>query len=171
MAFFTPAHATPRPTLPPLRSLDLPYPLAPHASTSTSTSSNDSNDFQSPDLTHPLFHRPRQVSVSSTTSSRLSASPSPPPTSPSALSLSPRPPPQPQPPKFRLVPAPLASADAVLVVPPPSASSQPDQPLLLVGDALRHVRGPGRELAKGARVHPYKIVRERRTQGMVETTK
>lgn len=73
--------------------------------------------------------------------------------------------------KFRLVPCPLEIADAVILVPPPNAYPIPiplpnyvprtghGQGLLLVGSALQHIRQPQRQLAKGARIHPYRVVR------------
>ncbi|KAI6116198.1 hypothetical protein EDD16DRAFT_554826 [Pisolithus croceorrhizus] len=63
--------------------------------------------------------------------------------------------------KIRLVPATLENADAVVVIPPPLPASQgrQPQPLLLMGPALQRFRQPNRRLAKGARVHPYQIVR------------
>ncbi|EIW84709.1 hypothetical protein CONPUDRAFT_69731 [Coniophora puteana RWD-64-598 SS2] len=67
--------------------------------------------------------------------------------------------------KIRLVPSTLALADAVVIVPPaPSTASSaaigPIQtPLLLVGPALERLRCPQRQLSKGARIHPYRIVR------------
>ncbi|KZT19946.1 hypothetical protein NEOLEDRAFT_1151669 [Neolentinus lepideus HHB14362 ss-1] len=152
MAFVTPE----RPTLPSLRSLDLPYPLTPPHS----NASHDTYEFQSPDFNHPLFHRPRQISMSSSADSRLSSSPSPPPSSRSSSQRAPSPTTPPPAPKFKLVPASLESADAVLVIAPFTASTERSQPLLLVGDALRHVRCPDRQIAKGARLHPYKIVRD-----------
>ena len=66
-------------------------------------------------------------------------------------------------------------ADAVILVPPPDAYLTPDLPnyvpragraqgLLLVGPAVHHVRQPQRQLAKGARIHPYRVVRGENTQ-------
>ena len=62
-------------------------------------------------------------------------------------------------------------ADAVILVSPADAyhhipnapnyvpRTGHEQGLLLVGPALQHVRQPQRELAKGARIHPYRVVR------------
>jgi hypothetical protein len=66
-------------------------------------------------------------------------------------------------------------ADAVILVPPPDAHYIPNilnyvprtghgQGLLLVGPALQHVRQPQRQLAKGARIHPYRVIRGENTQ-------
>ncbi len=72
--------------------------------------------------------------------------------------------------KFRLVPCPMDAADAFILVPPPgtyvptptnyAARSGNGQGILLMGKALQHLRrSPPRPLAKGARLHPYRIVR------------
>ena len=66
-------------------------------------------------------------------------------------------------------------ADAVILIPPPNAYPIPTLPnyvprngqgqgLLLVGPALQYVRQPQRQLAKGARIHPYRVVRGENTQ-------
>lgn len=62
--------------------------------------------------------------------------------------------------KIRLVPTSFENADAVVLVLPPSApNAPPPQPFLLVGPALARLRQPQRKLAKGSRIHPYRIVR------------
>lgn len=106
-----------------------------------------------------LVRQRRQVSACSITTSRT---PSPAPTcAPSSLlfSDSQKLPCPPQ--KIRLVPATLENADAVVVIPPslPASQGRQPQPLLLMGPALQRFRQPNRRLAKGARVHPYQIVR------------
>ena len=67
------------------------------------------------------------------------------------------------------MPTTFEHADAVVLVPPPDAPHvqllsgitdvKPAQPLLLVGPALHHLRHPQRQIAKGTRLHPYRIVR------------
>ncbi|KAH0826670.1 hypothetical protein J3R83DRAFT_5058 [Lanmaoa asiatica] len=75
--------------------------------------------------------------------------------------------------KIRLVPTSFENADAVVLISPPSASNTPSpQPLLLVGPALQRLRHPQRQLAKGARLHPYRIARgpsDRRPTGPSHT--
>lgn len=119
-------------------------------------------------LTHPHSHqRNRQTSVSSsiTETSRCSSM-SPPPSDVNGLS----PPTSNVDSRYRLVRSTFENADAVLIVPPPSAPFVPPlssiarapkgQGLLLVGEAMhQHLRHPQRNLAKGARMHPYRIVR------------
>jgi len=150
-----------RPTLPPIHTLDLPL-------------------LSQPKHTHlkydnlrcsPLNHKDRQVSTSS--SHTVSLSPSPSLSDPDSEINRSNPHPNT---KFRLVPCPLEIADAVILVPPPNAYPIPNLPnyvprtghgqgLLLVGPALQHVRQPQRQLAKGARIHPYRVVRgENNTQ-------
>ncbi|KAG0706918.1 hypothetical protein DFH29DRAFT_1076646 [Suillus ampliporus] len=161
--------ASVRPTLPPLHTLDLPRgktQLPPVDAL------YDSYEFK---RQIPRLHIPsqcaharqnRQVSISSSTSSRTpSPTPSPLSSSSSRSSTSGG-----QTPKIRLVPTTLEHADAVVIVPPPDAPhmhplsgvtnlKQRAQPLLLVGPALQHIRHPQRQIAKGARLHPYRIVR------------
>ncbi|THV06499.1 hypothetical protein K435DRAFT_789347 [Dendrothele bispora CBS 962.96] len=134
-------------------------------------------------------HHPsqRQCSVSSSTSSRTpSPTPSDSSISSSSTSAFPSTPFTPLTPgssagrpKMRLIPSTLEEADAVVVVPPqsfydesnPSTSlldakvngSGKSKALLLVGPALRHLRHPQRQIAKGARIHPYKIERTPQT--------
>lgn len=105
----------------------------------------------------------RQISISPSTSSRT-PSPTPLPLSPSCPSTSGG-----QSTKIRLVPTTFEHADAVVLVPPPDAphmhpvfgitNPKPAQPLLLVGPALQRLRHPQRQIAKGTRFHPYRIVR------------
>jgi hypothetical protein len=75
--------------------------------------------------------------------------------------------------KLRLVPCPLDVANAIVLVTPPipnpshESASPPEaeikdkqgQAFLLVGPAMNRFRHPQRQLSKGARVHPYRIVR------------
>ncbi|KAI9569914.1 hypothetical protein HD554DRAFT_2170906 [Boletus coccyginus] len=62
--------------------------------------------------------------------------------------------------KVRLVPTSFENADAVVLVPPPSAPNvPPPPPLLLVGPALARLRHHQCQLAKGARIHPYRVAR------------
>lgn len=62
---------------------------------------------------------------------------------------------------IRLVPVrTMEEADAAVLVHPPQSPNDKPRPLLLVGpENIRRVRGSGRALARGARVHPYRIVR------------
>jgi hypothetical protein len=67
-------------------------------------------------------------------------------------------------------------ADAVILIPAPNAYPIPNlssyvpqtghgQGLFLVGHALQYIRQPQRQLARGARIHPYRVVRgENNTQ-------
>ncbi|TFK46784.1 hypothetical protein OE88DRAFT_1739131 [Heliocybe sulcata] len=143
-----------RPAPAPLRSFDthpLVRPNDPH----------DTYESKPPDFSDPAFTHPRESPMSS---SRFSSSPSPPP------SRHPPHPPAP-PPKLKLIPtSELDSADAVLLVTPPSGGKESSQPLLLVGDALRHVRSRERQIAKGVRLHPYKIVREEGGRSVLRRT-
>ncbi|KAJ7689398.1 hypothetical protein B0H17DRAFT_1202291 [Mycena rosella] len=62
--------------------------------------------------------------------------------------------------KLTLVPSSFADADAVVVVPPPSAAdAKHGKPLLLTGAALAHLRHPQRQIARGTRLHPYRFAR------------
>ncbi|KAK7464499.1 hypothetical protein VKT23_006668 [Stygiomarasmius scandens] len=172
-----------RPVLPPLHTLALPtFPAQtrlPGVHALNATHDPDSR----PRLSSPFVHHQptqRQCSISSSTSSRT-PSPSPSDSSSSAsTSAFPSTPFTPLTPgssagrsKMRLIPSTLEDADAVVVVPPqsfydesnPTASlldakaSGKGKALLLVGPALRHLRHPQRQIAKGARIHPYKIER------------
>ncbi|KJA25652.1 hypothetical protein HYPSUDRAFT_37695 [Hypholoma sublateritium FD-334 SS-4] len=155
---FTNTRAAERPTLPSIHTLDLPM-LAP------------SNVKYAPhDNVHgfPSIIHDRKVSTSSSaTSASRSASPSPSCDTRGrsvfgASSATPT--------KFRLVPCPMDAADAFIFVPPPgtyvptptnyAARNGNGQGILLMGKALQHLRrSPPRPLAKGARLHPYRIVR------------
>jgi hypothetical protein len=80
--------------------------------------------------------------------------------------------------RFRLEPCALEEAQAIVVVPPPSAPFVPTpafptpsaeeqksrQALLFVGPAMEQFRHPQRKLAKGARIQPYRIVPSRRKE-------
>ncbi|KAF8960299.1 hypothetical protein BDZ97DRAFT_1922213 [Flammula alnicola] len=160
-----------RPTLPSIHTLDLPLLARP-------THPNVKYEFQdnarySPLTTHTnKHHYDRKVS----TSSSRTSSPSPPPNSPvsdSDLPYTPDASPSPTT-KFRLVPCPLETADAIIFIPPPGAPRVPHAPnyvprhgtgqgVLLVGSSWQHLRNPQRPLAKGARIHPYRIVRGENT--------
>ncbi|TFK34434.1 hypothetical protein BDQ12DRAFT_738181 [Crucibulum laeve] len=158
------ASTSERPTLPPIHSLDLPLlSRKPH------TLHNDHNERQScPPLEIPRYPRARQCSTSSSNTS-VSRSPSPCLSSTSSSHLPPSIPPIKHG-KFTLVPCDLASANAVVLIPPPNTPFIPTpghpspsqakrgQALLLVGSALQHFRHPERPLAKGARMQPYRMV-------------
>ncbi|KAG6841497.1 hypothetical protein C0991_010355 [Blastosporella zonata] len=184
------AFSNERPIFPPLHSLGLLNP---------SSGANDYLDESYDNATCPRLHIPqwrhsRQVSTATSRSSsptlfeisstsRLSSPATDdgmlvPPTP--VLSISPlssraptfNAPPNAPPLRFRLEPCSLGEAQAVLLVPPPSApfipsSSMPtpqqkQQALLLLGSSLEYFRQPQRQLAKGARVHPYRITPSQR---------
>ncbi|KAG6907994.1 hypothetical protein DXG01_006529 [Tephrocybe rancida] len=187
------AFAAERPVLPPLHTLGLPNP-----STGTINAFHESYDNATcPRLHIPHWRRSRQVSTTSSATSRSSSptlfdietsssrasSPasdndiSAPPTPILSISpLSSRAPqhtlPNAPPLRFRLEPCSLADAQAIVLVPPPSApfipsSSMPtpqqkQQALLLLGPSLEYFRQPQRQLAKGARIHPYRITPSQR---------
>ncbi|KAF4564509.1 hypothetical protein EYR40_010674 [Pleurotus pulmonarius] len=164
-----------RPTLPPLNTLD------------TSKGRRDSTpphnyNLYAPSLSMNNMTHSRRVSTFSSTSSRTpSPTPSDPsdnptsqiklptiPSHPSLVVASPSTPsrrvrPTVHPGKFRLVPCTLDVAEAVVLVPPPDApklpSNKPGQALLLVGPALNHLRQPKLQIARGARIHPYRFLR------------
>ncbi|KAH7886985.1 hypothetical protein F5I97DRAFT_1088608 [Phlebopus sp. FC_14] len=167
-AFPTPASA--RPTLPPLHTLDLPRGKTQlpriHELYDLDDLSYQTSRLHLPDL--PYQRQTRQVSVSSSTSSRT-PSPTPSPTDGTIRPSIPMSSGKPSS-KMRLIPTTLENADAVVVIPPADAqhipplfgippTKQGPQTLLLVGPALQYLRHPQRRLAKGARVHPYRIVR------------
>ncbi|KAK0480634.1 hypothetical protein IW261DRAFT_1473612 [Armillaria novae-zelandiae] len=144
-------------TLPSIRSLDL-LPLCKEVDITDEPSKYSS----CPPVMHRKHRMQRQASISSTSS----RTPSPPlPRYPSLTFPSGI--------RFRFVPCPLDAADAVVVVPPPDAPyipplstlqtsaghAPPSQALFLVGPALQQFRQLHRPLAKGARVHPYRILR------------
>ncbi|KIK81104.1 hypothetical protein PAXRUDRAFT_156906 [Paxillus rubicundulus Ve08.2h10] len=153
-----------RPTLPPLHTLDLPrgkiqLPRI-HELYDLDELSRQTSQLHIPSaLSHD--RQKRHVSISSSTTSRT---PSPAPSCVPAPCLRPSTniptstsyPTQ----KLRLVPTTFENADAVVLISPQNASHiPPPQPLLLVGPALQRLRHPQRQLAKGARLHPYRIVR------------
>ncbi|KAJ7821026.1 hypothetical protein B0H14DRAFT_2832536 [Mycena olivaceomarginata] len=147
----SPASSSKRPTLPPLRTLNLLPPCTQRQGDSV----YDSYDRPCPTLNVP--HHTRRVSTS--TSSSTSRTPSPTPsdagslssaTSSSSSSSS----------KLTLVPcASFEDAEAVVLIPPPGTEGT--RGLLLMGPALARLRCPQRPLAKGTRVHPYRIARRR----------
>ncbi|KAG1849979.1 hypothetical protein F4604DRAFT_1809745 [Suillus subluteus] len=158
-----------RPTLPPLHSLNLPRALKTQPPRIDALHDSYELKRQIPRLHIPSSqyshsHKNRQVSISSSTSSRT---PSP---TPSPLSSSRSPTSGGQSTKICLVPTTFEHADAVVVIPDPDAPhlhplsgvtnlKQPAPPVLLVGPALQCLRQPQRQIAKGARLHPYRIVR------------
>ncbi|KAF9237378.1 hypothetical protein BU15DRAFT_48873, partial [Melanogaster broomeanus] len=153
-----------RPTLPPLHTLDLPrgniqLPRI-HELYDLDELSRQTSHLHIPSSLS-LDRQKRQVSISSSMTSRT---PSPTPSCVPAPCLRPSTntptsasyPTQ----KIRLVPTTFENADAVVLISPPNASHIPtSQPLLLVGPALQRLRHTQRQLAKGARLHPYRIVR------------
>ncbi|KAI0697032.1 hypothetical protein BC835DRAFT_804535 [Cytidiella melzeri] len=167
-----------RPMLPPLHTLGLPTMLE-----NDDYSSREADDSPTPmpkDFMH--WHRARQSSISSTTSScttSTSATEYPPNSSPvfSRDSITP-PPGRVSTNTFSLVLTSFDKANAFVVVPPAqphvpnisslsrtNASISPSKPksrrnqaLLLVGPAVEYLRHPRMRIAKGARVHPYRIV-------------
>ncbi|KAF8637864.1 hypothetical protein AX17_002490 [Amanita inopinata Kibby_2008] len=143
------------------------------------------NDYYDQKLRHipqSAWNHNRQVSISSSITSR-----SPSPFSVDLLAARPSLSPSPAPSytsdathskanaglKVRLVPCSFESADAFVYIPPSvtptSSSAAPkvsndirdpllgNQPLLLVGPAAKQLRQPSQKMAKGARVHPYRI--------------
>ena len=133
--------------------------------------------FLSPQVCPSLNNHGRQVSTSSShTSASRTISPSPSPSLSDLDSEINRSNPHSDT-KFRLVPCPLEIADAVILIPAPNVYPIPNilpnyvprtgrgQGLLLVGPALQQIRQPQRQLTKGARIHPYRVVRgENNTQ-------
>ncbi|KAG2154146.1 uncharacterized protein EDB93DRAFT_1132874 [Suillus bovinus] len=107
--------------------------------------------------------RNRQVSISSSTFYRTPVS-APSPLSSSCSSTS-----EDQSTKIRLVPTIAEHADAFFVIPDPNAPhvhplsganlEQLAPTLLLIGPAFQRMRQPQRQIAKGARLRPYRIVR------------
>ncbi|KAF7426392.1 hypothetical protein PC9H_008760 [Pleurotus ostreatus] len=164
-----------RPTLPPLNTLN---PSVPRRG---STPRYNYNLYDPSSSTNNMTHSRRASTFSSTSSRTPSPTPSDPsdpstsqiklptiPSHPSLVVASPSTPsrrvrPTVHPGKFRLVPCTLDVAEAVVLVPPPDAptlpSNKPGQALLLVGPALNHLRHPQRRIAKGARIHPYRFLR------------
>ncbi|KAG7093709.1 hypothetical protein E1B28_007363 [Marasmius oreades] len=159
-----------RPTLPSLHSLDLPTlsPAIPRPSTSPYALYDNGRHSQ------PQPQRPRQrqfsTSSSRTPSPSLSESTDRQKTFMTAVAST-FPPhllPQSKGPDLRLIPcSSVDDADAVVFVPPRSLTlpAEQNQALLLVGPALSQFRHPQRQIAKGARIHPYKFARSNdRTQ-------
>ncbi|KAG6850085.1 hypothetical protein H0H93_001218 [Arthromyces matolae] len=185
-----------RPVLPSLHSLGL---LGPSLRSMNPSYESKCHKFALPRLQVPQWRGSRQVSPSSSSTSR-SSSPAifdidssssrslspvseidadadiPTPLTP-VLSISPLSqgtitPSEAHPVRFRLEPCSLADAQAIVLVPPPNApfipsSSVPNptqnqQALLLLGHSLDYFRQPGRPIAKGARIHPYRITPSQR---------
>ncbi|KAJ7269661.1 hypothetical protein C8J57DRAFT_318099 [Mycena rebaudengoi] len=158
-----------RPTLPPLHTLDLPTPYL-HRRQGSPYDSPERPSCPRLNVPRHSWSHNRRVSTSSSTSRTPSPTPSDASTSSSTMShCSPS-----SPSKMRLVPSSFADANAILVIPPPETPYIPDitsacrsplesaragQGLLLFGSAMEHLRHPQRQLAKGARLHPYRIMR------------
>ncbi|KAF9480610.1 hypothetical protein BDN70DRAFT_877450 [Pholiota conissans] len=155
-----------RPTLPSIHSLDLP--LLTRATLPNVQYVTQLNACPVHIPSNRMYHD-RNVSTSSS-NTNISRSPSP--ASPQDGSASPSTPT----PKFRLVPCEMENADAVILVPPPGADADvhgttsssslavqqqgKNKGILIVGSAWHTLcRNPKRPLAKGARIHPYRIVR------------
>ncbi|KAN0130132.1 hypothetical protein V8E53_012077 [Lactarius tabidus] len=176
-----------RPTLPPLRSLDLPMHGVPSRMTLPGIHElcNQNNDLDPSHLTALYaWQSRRQGSVSSPTSSCFPSTPLPPSIAASFApthNSAPHQPPQAQRSNHpdshvRLVLADsFENADAALVLCSAGATNaagaprmisspealggiQPGAPLLVVGPALERIRRPGTVLGKGVRMHPYRIV-------------
>lgn len=172
-----------RPTLPSIHTLELPLltrstlpnvQYAPEINAVSAYSASDTlqsaHDFfscvQRPVRlnipTNKMNHDRRVSTSSSATSSSRSCSPTSPQDSfssrlPSTL-----------PSNFRLIPCEMENAEAVILFPPPGAQDAnvcnystrngKGGGILLVGPALHKIcRNPQRPLAKGARVHPYRV--------------
>ncbi|KAF9467841.1 hypothetical protein BDZ94DRAFT_1318390 [Collybia nuda] len=152
-----------RPTLPPLHTLDLPNPTSMKPRLHGAQLRHEFYD------QYPRYNI-RQVSDSSSSTSRTS-SPTP---SISPMSGAHALPSLPSNRRQTVLfyPCSLEEADAALLIPPPSApyvprvsdlgTSSPFQQkqnkcLLLTGPRLDELRRPGRQLAKGARIHPYRL--------------
>ncbi|KAI0066898.1 hypothetical protein BV25DRAFT_1912247 [Artomyces pyxidatus] len=187
------APSSQRPTLPPLHTLDLPMPSIRRGYTTLPSINEMHNDHDYQNQSSPLTsqpwqqHRNRQVSISSSTSSRLSSASPPPPYTPSYTaphtqansfqksSNSPSPSPTQQQPTVRIVLCEsLATADAALVCTAPGARHvssylqtisapealdkvRPGVALLVTGPALERLRHHPRPVPNGVRVHPYRI--------------
>ncbi|KAF9449299.1 hypothetical protein P691DRAFT_774786 [Macrolepiota fuliginosa MF-IS2] len=155
----------PRPTLPSLRSLNLPIPrISKGRADTTSTNTSPINDFN--ELAYATNNAPHWAKMrstsnssarstsSSTSNSFNSRTPSPTPSETSLASTSSTR----SNGSFRLVPCDLENADAVVLVTEPTDGSSRGKATLLVGTAAQPYRQPStRPVAKGARVHPYKI--------------
>lgn len=132
--------ASKRPTLPPLHSLHLPFPLL-RKSSLQDTSPNHCSVIGSWCHTHRQVSESSSPTSSPTPSDGLHTHP--------LSSLSPWTFPQ----TFRLVPCAFEEATAVLVVPPPPSTSSP---LLFTGSSLNQLLH-SHSFGKGARIHPYRI--------------
>ncbi|KAH9833149.1 uncharacterized protein C8Q71DRAFT_191647 [Rhodofomes roseus] len=169
MANFLPPRDT-RPSLPPLHSLGLPYPLV--RAEQSAYDSYDSNDRLSPETTQPYsartWARGRQSSVSSTTSSCTAPSRAGSPSDTRALAPSPE--------GFTLLLTTMDKANALIVVPqippvpqlpspPPTPtsssaarSSRTVRPLLITGPMVEHFKQNHTRISQVARMHPYRMV-------------
>jgi hypothetical protein len=158
-----------RPTLPPLRSLRLPIPTLGQPTLPSIDEYFDAyNDHMPLNISRHCQNR------HSTIPSMLAPSPrTPSPTLSPLTTVLPRATSSPiprisTPQKWRLIPSSLDTADAVVLYPPPDTPSilgsnfpkTKDGALFLVGDALKHIRLARRRIAKGARIHPFKMVRK-----------
>jgi len=156
-----------RPTLPSIHTLNLPS-LSRSSHRNVKYDNHDNLRRNSINAMHP---HERQVSTSSFhTSASRNTSPSPSDIDSDGDTTSPSTPQGPT--KFRLVPCPLEEAEAIILI-----SNQPIRPqpsnytprqgkehsVLIVGPSLQRFRNPQRPLAKGARIHPYRIVRGSKT--------
>lgn len=108
--------------------------------------------------TAPCIHQGRQIAIASSMSSEaLAPLPACAPQSLTPPQSRPKVPPMPI--KLRLAPTTFDNADAIVFVPPALPHARQPQALLFVGPALQRLRNPPRPLAKGLRLHPYRIVR------------
>jgi len=172
MANFTPTRDT-RPSLPPLRSLGLPYPIV--RADQSPNDSYDSDDHLSSEPVQPYstrtWARGRQSSVSSTTSSCTAPSRPGSPSDTRALAPSPE--------GFTLFLTTMDKANALIVVPqvlpvpqlpslPPTPTStttssarRPSRtikPLLITGPLVQHFKQNHTRISQVARMHPYRLV-------------
>ncbi|KAG8216901.1 hypothetical protein J3R82DRAFT_7174 [Butyriboletus roseoflavus] len=157
------AHSN-RPTLPPLHTLGLPRGDIPPPRTHESYDPNDVNRLPLVPFRQPNYPQRHQPLISPFAASEELTSPTaylrPRTNTPAPASASPSPlMPFPSA-RVRLSPTSLENADAVvLIAPPPAGNAPPPQPLLLVGPALQRLRQRERQVEKGTRVHPYRIIR------------
>ncbi|KZT64559.1 hypothetical protein DAEQUDRAFT_814910 [Daedalea quercina L-15889] len=169
MANFLPPCRDARPSLPPLHTLGLPYPLV-RPEQPAGYDSYDSNDRLSPEATQAYRNRPwargRQSSVSSTTSSCTALSRSGSPSDSRSIAPSPE--------GFTLLLTTMDKANALIVVPqvpsvpqlpspPPSPSCTPPssrniRPLLITGPMVAHFKQNHTRISQVARMHPYRMV-------------
>ncbi|KAI5825913.1 hypothetical protein K523DRAFT_282087 [Schizophyllum commune Tattone D] len=176
---------TSRPTLPSLHELGLVPPFLPDMSR---LSLHDVEMTDEP----PSHQHQRRTSTSSTSTLASTSSRSPSPTlyddstsrpalkahgKPCKRSHAPRTPSpmsQPTPPvaalPYALAPCSLSEADAVLLFPPHDKSQGPSKGIMmLTGESVRQLRHPERRIARGARLQPYKIVRDTRRRSFSPT--